>query len=94
MKKAALGVEMKIKNTSMENNDFSIDKKLKIDFLEDYELDMYQIEINKHEPSPIKSTTKKSLYQIVKEEAIIWLITGSTVGAAYLIDKYLDSYQF
>ena len=84
MKKAVLDVEMKIKNTCIKKNNSSIDNKFEIDFLENYELDMYNIEIKTHKPPQTNFTRKKSLYKNVKEKAIPWFITSSIV----ITDQY------
>ena len=81
---------MKIKSTSTKKSDSSVDDIINYEFLEDYELDMYGIE----KPNPLYKSfeEEKSLYQKVKNEAIIWFITGMTVSGAYMIDKYIQIY--
>tara|TARA_Y100000310_G_C20279457_1_gene621898 strand:- start:309 stop:566 length:258 start_codon:yes stop_codon:yes gene_type:complete len=81
---------METKSTSTKKNSFSIDDSLKNGFLEDYELDIYNIEKPNSLHKPFED--EKSLYQKVKDEATIWLITGVVVGGAYLIDKYFKYY--
>ena len=81
---------MKVKSTSTKKSNSSIDDSLSNRFLEDYELDMYGIEKPNSQYKSLKED--KSLYQRVKDEAFIWLITGVTVGSAYLIDKYIQVY--
>ena len=89
-KKAAPDVEMKTKNISTKKSDSSIDELLKNEFLEEYELDMYDIQRKNSVYKPFKES--KSLYQKIKDETIIWIITGLTVGGTYLIDKYIQTY--
>jgi hypothetical protein len=81
---------MKVKITNTKKSESSVDDIVNYEFLEDYELDMYDIE--KTNPLHKSFEKEKSLYNKVKDEATIWCITGITIGGAYMIDKYVQIY--
>jgi hypothetical protein len=60
--------------------------------LEEYEYDIYFSEGFERKNKEVVLKEDKSLYQKVKDEVIVWLITGTIVGEAYVINELIDNY--
>ena len=88
MKESEIEVLVKEKENSRGNGHIYSE----IDLLEEYEYDMYfsDWESNKQKKSVFED--EKSIYQRIKDEAILWLITGTVVGGAYLINEIVEKY--
>ena len=63
-----------------------------INLLEEYEYDMYFPEEFERKNKKIVFEESKSLYQRVKDEVMVWLITGTVVEGAYVINELVDNY--
>ena len=64
----------------------------KIDLLEEYEYDMYFSDWDSNKQKKSVFEDEKSIYQRIKDEAILWLITGTVVSGAYLITEIVEKY--
>jgi hypothetical protein len=87
MKESEIEVLVKEKDNSRVKNHIH----RKIDLLEEYEYDMYFSDWNDNKQKNVFEEGK-SIYQIIKDEAIIWLITGTVVGGAYVINNLIEKY--
>ena len=77
----------------VKKNDDSNDYPYKnIGLLEEYEYDMYFPDGFERNKKMIKLGEYKSLYQRIKDEVIVWLITGTVVGGAYIINDIVENY--
>ena len=63
-----------------------------IELLEEYEYDMYFPEGFERKNKRVVLEDDKSLYQKVKDEVIVWLITGTIVSGAYVINELVENY--
>ena len=56
--------------------------------LEDYEKEMYGIEERKKDSK--YNVEDKSVYEVVKEQAILWSLTVGITYSVYLVDKLFN----
>ena len=56
--------------------------------LEDYEKEMYGIEERKKDFK--YNVEDKSIYEVVKEQAILWSLTAGITYSVYLVDKLFN----
>ena len=81
-------IEVLVKKESNSNNRPYKD----IELLEEYEYDMYFPDWFERDKKEIVFEESKSLYQRVKDEVTIWLITGAVVGGTYVINDIVENY--
>ena len=84
--------ESKIEILVKKEEEFNNHNYKNIELLEEYEYDIYFSEGFERKNKGVVFEEDKSLYQKVKDEVIVWLITGTIVGEAYVINELIDNY--